>query len=81
MVIHYKKYLYIYLSTYPSIYLSVYLYIYVQNSEFHQTIEELLTWLDTTRSIVEEQEPIDLTEPHEVEHIDRQIDKQIDRQI
>jgi nesprin-1 len=38
----------------------------LENSEFHATIDELLGWLEKTRTIVEEAEPIDLTQDKEV---------------
>lgn len=38
----------------------------LQNHEFHQIIEELVTWLEKTENVIRQAEPIDLTDEIEV---------------
>lgn len=37
-----------------------------QNAEFHQIIEELVTWLEKTENVIRQAEPVDLTDKLEV---------------
>jgi sulfur relay (sulfurtransferase) DsrC/TusE family protein len=37
-----------------------------QNDEFHQIIEELVTWLEKTENVIRQAEPVDLTDKLEV---------------
>jgi len=38
----------------------------LQNDEFHQIIEELVTWLEKTENVIRQAEPVDLTDELEV---------------